>query len=389
MKVKAYNYLSQIALAFLPALLVVLTAREDLHLAAEMSFAFAVVGVIFSIFYLGQRPYVSIHGFLLGSKNKDVMFRVGNLIVATVLIFLISAFEERMSWAIGLAISVKFSEAFIDLRNGFDVYQTNVQTASRRLFVRATLRAGVIILGVMMLWGRMEGEYSTLIFICLVVALLAFVDVLFDSDCVSYKLPTLMEYRSGYKKLSFFSIATLFCSVLSAAPRFVLSPSSTENQIALVALSAAPVFAVLFQALWLSSISKLKELNLSTLLIFFAELSAVVILIVLAKPIWLSLVSILYGIEDVVLLDVFSSVVIAMSLFFPAMTLMNIFKYHHAWGESLGYLLALLSILVCFYAFGVDIIWSVVAAAAAMLFVFFIYIAFIFVQKKHAEATNI
>ena len=380
MKTKVTNFLSQGLLAFLPALMIAIIARTNMFIAAEMSFSFAIVGVFISIAYLGMRSYISINGHLTGERGKDITFRIVNVLAATILVVVVAVLMGRDSWLIYFALLLKLSESFIDLKNGIDVHNYGVERASINLLTSSTIRAVILISCFLAVTKYGDGNHYALL---LTASILAF--YFFGNLKGKHRVLILSfkEMKASYKALTFFSLATIICSMLSAMPRLIVSAESVENQIVLIALSISPVLGVVFQSIWLSEIHRLKKLDLHSFLIFTFELLLIVFFIYISDFLWRPIISIVYGIEDVLLLDVFSNVILAVSFFYAGMTLMNIYKYEHPWAEGLMYFLAITSFTIAFYVFDTSVAGCMLIGGVVMMLSFFVYLLKSFLLNRN------
>jgi len=369
MKVRVFNFLSQGLLAFLPALMIAVLSREDLSIAAEMSFGFAVIGVTISMAYLGMRPYVSLNGFLTNSKGGDIYFRFINIIFASCLVLLMMYYMERLTWVIYFALLLKFSEACIDLKNGFDFNEFGVEVASLALFKGSIIRA-LLLFSFFIFTASEIGERYPFLMLGALFTLIVFFLKLKGSTKVMYMRK--VEFIDAYKKVVFFSLATVICSILSVIPRFVLPVEIAENQVMLVALSISPLLGVLFQSVWLSSMHKLKKGRVAYF-VFFIELILIVLLVWIFKPLWVKLIPVIYGINDKYLIDVFADIIISISIFFAGMTMMNIYKYYFAWFEAVMYFVSIMVFLILFYIFSVNLVDCLVISGCAMMVSYIAY----------------
>src|SRR5690606_8200695 len=98
--------------SFLPVVIVAYVSRHNIKTASEISITFAYVGLVFTVFYFGQRAYLSFNA------NDDIyehlIFRLINIFLASLLLVLIGSFVGLPGFIITLAISIKLSEALMD-----------------------------------------------------------------------------------------------------------------------------------------------------------------------------------------------------------------------------------------------------------------------------------
>ncbi len=347
MSVKFFNIIGQIALSFLPAVIVAYTTNTSLDLAGSLSQAFAITGLIFSTFYLGQRSYIAVNGTISASLHDDMGFRDLNIIIATALVLALAYFIELPLWICVIAVSIKLSEYPIDLSNGYNVKNYGSAKASSRLAKASVIRAGLISLSFIFFSPLGESTYSIYSMYLLIVAVI--VRLYYRSiEHKRAKIVSKTKYWIYVKQLKYFALATIACSMLSALPRLVVEPINNINNVVLIALSVTPVIAVIFQGIWLSNIEKLSTKLINPALVFYLEVIAIIILVYFSSPLWKHLIPLIYGIESNDLIQVFISTVCVMTLLFGGMTLSNLFKFYKPKFESISYVLASAVIMFCF-----------------------------------------
>ncbi|WP_440875552.1 hypothetical protein [Thalassotalea sp. PLHSN55] len=363
---KLNNFIGQALLAFLPALLVAVTSHYNLLLSGQFSFSFAVVGVCFSIFYMGQRAYIAINGALEGSLYKEFVFRNINLFLACLVSTILCLILDVTLWLAFCAMAIKLSESPIELHNGIAIKYEGSKKAAQKLCVASVVRAIFIVVPFLLIPPSNEDVIK--IYTCYYLLLSAFVYWLYKHK-VSRLNNSAMKVRVNYFKnlgrLKVFALATIACSLLSALPRLVTSPSGNENSIILIALSVSPALAVIFQAIWLANINKLNHKSFKSLVFFYLEILAIFVVIIISLPIWSLLIPIVYGVSTSSEVEIFADVVVAMCLFFSAMTLMNCFKFYTPKLEMVAYIGSSLVLLLSSFS-NVELLTSLYYSAFIM-----------------------
>ena len=377
LKTKVLNFAGQGLLAFSPAVIVAYLSHHSATVSASLSVAFAAAGVCFSIMYMGQRAYVSILG--TSDSGKEFCFRFFNSLIAAAGAMAMSFLYGASPWLFFLAIAIKLSEAFIDLRNGVDIFTLGVGKASKKLFLSSLIRAIFVLIPFFVVdWASLNSYFLFVsYYLCLSLVVLVVVSKVPNSGfgVDSIRKYTLNDYIQNVSKLKKFSVATICCAILSSAPRLLLDVQVREEVSFLIAFSAAPAIAVLYQAIWLSVIDKVKKQPVKGFLVFLSEVVVVYISLILTKGMWSKLVPIFYGVTGTGFMDDFIEAVIAMSGFFGVMTTMNIFKFKVPWLESLSYTASLLVLVVCSSILGLHIIDAIYASSITMLIVLATYVA--------------
>lgn len=244
---RIYNLFGQGLLGFLPALVVAYMANYDIDLSAKMSFSFAAVGLCFSTFYFGQRAYIAINGICNKSESQDLLFRNINIIIASLIAIIISKWYGVTLWLFVLAISFKFSEAYIDLKNGLDINKHGSESAAKWLFISSLSRALLILLP-LLFFHPSENNYRYFIVYYALVAFIFWFNIKIKHVAHNdTKQDELFSYIRNILILRSFAVATISCSFLSAAPRLVSNPDKIENAILLIALSISPAIAIIYQ----------------------------------------------------------------------------------------------------------------------------------------------
>jgi hypothetical protein len=368
---KLNNFVGQSLLAFLPALLIAFVSHFSLSLSGKLSLSFALVGVVFSIAYMGQRAYVAINGVVANSFYNEYHFRNINIVLAFVITLVLSRYLMLPLWLSLCAIAIKLSESPIELNNGIELKYKGARRAAKNLCLASVVRALLVIAPFLVLMPMEESffkYYSGYYFI------LGFVVWSFYKRKImnfnENKNKVNIGFLANFNRLKIFAFATIACSLLSALPRLLISPNGEINNIVLIALSISPALAVIFQALWLANIEKLNTKSLTNLLIFYVEVLAVVVLVILTSVIWEKLIPIFYGISTGVEIDVFKNIILVTSLFFSAMTLMNCFKFYLPKVETYAYVSSSIMMIITYYL-NMEILDSILFSSLTMfLFAF-------------------
>ena len=348
--VKLNNFLGQALLAFLPALIVALISHHNLAMSGKFSFSFAIIGVCFSIFYMGQRAYIGINGVVKSSLKNETRFRDLNVFFATLLSLIICMYLDIGFWLALCAISIKLSESPIELHNGVDMKYRGVKVASKNLFKFSFIRAVFIIFPLFFfsIYDPMSIEYLSIYFVGLSVIVWCYFwrrerNYEFGNARIKF------GYFFNFNRLKIFAFSTIACSLLSALPRLSTSTEGIENHILLIALSISPAIAVVFQAVWLTNIGKLNKQSFSSIALFYFEILIILVVLYFSSPIWSELIPIFYGVSVLSDINIFKETIIVMSVFFGAMTLMNCFKFYNPKLEMTAYIFASVTLLISVY----------------------------------------
>ena len=368
MLIKLHNIFGQGLLAFLPALLVAFISHSDIKLSANFSLSFAVVGVFFSIFYMGQRAYIAVNGVKENSFINELAFRDVNLLIACVFTFIFSMYYDLPLWLVLCAISVKLSESPLELNNGIELKYKGSYQAAKNLFRASAVRAICIVIPLFVIDPLNSYSFQLYSLYYLVFALI--VMLIFKSKVKDYNksaYQSIFSYLANFSRLKVFAFSTIICSVLSALPR-LLTSSSGDHSIILIALSLSPALAVVFQAIWLANIEKLNSKTFTFLIVFYLEIFCVLLVVYFTSPFWSLLIPIIYGVSATVDIETFVKVILIMSLFFSAMTLMNCFKFYRPELEFIAYISSTLTLLFSVYL-EVGILDSLVFASSRVFLI--------------------
>jgi len=372
MLTKLNNFFGQALLAFLPALLVAFISHFDISLSGHFSFSFALVGVCFSIFYMGQRAYIAINGVVDNSFHNELVFRDINMIFACVMTLILSLYLELPLWLSLCAMTIKLSESPIELHNGIELKYRGANKAAKNLCVASFIRALFIIAPFLIINPVEISSFKIYTLYYLLFGIIVWLLFKRKIKLLSLKgFQVKLSYFANFNRLKVFAFATIACSILSALPRLLTSPAGVENSLILIALSISPAIAVVFQAIWLANIEKLNTKKVGGLLLFYVEIFAVLFIVILTSPIWSMLIPIVYGISATDDIDIFKNIIIVMSLFFSAMTLMNCFKFYKPKLETVAYISSSLTLLITSYL-NIEILNSLIWASTSMCIFAFI-----------------
>ncbi|MNF93485.1 hypothetical protein D3C84_761640 [compost metagenome] len=267
-----------------------------------------------------------------------------------------------------MVIAIKLSEAVIDLSAGYTTKIKGVDDSSKEFLFYAALRA--VLLGVIFIVVPIPSEGNYFIHVAFGLCLFAFLFFklvpvgVFFKEVRNYSF---YSYRFQFDKVLGFGLATITCSILTALPRLLLAGEGDVEVVA-IALSAAPVSALLFQAIWLSNIKKLGSRDFKNYSVFFVEIFFVVLVVYFSSPIWEVLIPHIYGEDAAKRGDIFVGVILASILFFGAMALVNIFKFEVPLLESAVYAFSAAVYMVVYLFCGGSVSNGLIYSAASMFF---------------------
>lgn len=365
-------FFAQGCLAFLPALVVLLVAREDKGRAADLSVLFGLIGATFSTSYFGQRAYIAIRGFGAIDARAAISFRLVLTLLAggTTL-----AVAGGMHLGLGVAlfaVAMKLSEGVVDLWVGMRI-RTSSEAASSAAFVAVALGRTLLIGAPIVIVGaRASTESGSMAGYLALLAAVAYLLVHRDTRRMglggSYRVGPRALLAHGWE-LRTFMAATAACAILSSTPRLVLPYTEPQTYVAAaLALSIVPAYGLICQALWLTHLKGLTEQYGRSAPRFVGELILVTGGVAAAVPVWKLLAEHLYGLEEASDQAAFAATGIAGVVLFGAIGMSNLFKLtRRPRNEGLNYALGGGCILVATLVLGAPVATALLAAAALML----------------------
>lgn len=359
--------------SFLPVVIVAYVSRHNIKTASEISITFAYVGLVYTVFYFGQRAYLSFNA------NDDIyehlIFRLINIFLASLLLVLIGSFVGLPGFIITLAISIKLSEALMDLRYGYITKIKDANRASREYCITGFFRACLFFSVFLLFPNPSIHNYYFYVFAGggLFVALLVRYVVLKDL-VMSMRSYSLENYFSSLRLNFVFALSAFSCGIVIAAPRLLLA-GGAGVELQAVALSLAPLLGLMFQAIWISNINKVHAGG-KAILFFLAETLLLLSIIYFSSPLWGKGISIFYGDAIRGGLDLFVDVLLASAVFFSVISFLNVLKARLPMFEFFIHILGFVFYLILSGYMGKEVVFSLYATSGFMglllLLVFFV-----------------
>ena len=345
--------------SIVPILTIVLS-NHDIDYAAEFSSIFAVVSLVFSIALLNQRNYLCINGDSKYSFTNQLFFRYVNCAIGFFLIIGYYFIEGSFSNLVLLVILIKLSELNIDYFHAAQTYTVGSTSASKSSFVKAFLRSSIIVVAFIFL----KTDF-VLFLICLALLVFTTIDV-----GMKY------SFRNGHVFFPYLSISNdiktlgaigLFTSIFSLLPRLLLDENN--DQIELISLSLTPLFGLVLQSVWLTSVSKLRTYSFDRYLIYAISICMLTCLLFLLLRVSTFIPEKIYGIDQAESINVFLNTLSASIFIFLPTALSNLLKIINPKFDLLVYITGILAFILFFnYDFDLSVVFYL--TTILMLFVF-------------------
>lgn len=363
---KILYFLGLALVSFLPVFFVAYTANHSVAQASSISVAFAYAGLFFSIGYLGQRAYLSLHASGKECFVEHAVFRVANVITVSALLVLTSFIVGLPLYIIVVAISIKLSEAILDLRAGYTTKIFGSKFAAKEVFYGASIRAAMF--GALFFWAPVVDSVNFALYLIVGVGLfLIFVFFFVGMQPLKNKMEsyTYSLYRAQFTLCLGFGLSVASSAVMTAAPRLFLV-GGNESYVESIALSVAPVLGLVFQVIWLSNIGKLASMHAKNIFLFLAEVMFVLLLIFITQPLWNVVLVYVYGESVGASVDAFSYILLASSLFFSVMATLNILKIKNPLYEVFAHIAGLSCYMISFLFVSLPVGHSLILSSLVM-----------------------
>lgn len=365
-------FLAQGFLALLPALLVMLIAREAPDAAADFAIVLGVVGAVFSISYFGQRAYISIRGVTAIPGRAAITFRLAlSLLAAGATLGIVQAMQLGLPLAL-FAVALKLSEGAVDVWVGLRIHTSSEAQSSKLFAAVAVVRALLVVIPVVVIGASASVENAGLLVYLAVLAAISYLLVHHDTRRMgiggSYRVRPANLAAHGWEMRSFVA-ATAVCALLSTTPRLVLPYSDPgAYRSAALSLSIVPVYGLACQAIWLSNVKGMAAEFGRHARRFLLEMSLVTALVALCWPAWRFLAAHAYGLESPIDQRGFCTTLLIGVVFSGTIGLSNLFKLTRCpRNESFNYALGIGSIAFCVFVLGASVNQALFVASVAMM----------------------